>query len=231
MWIAGSSLYLLLAGIGATPVITFTYFLGSGIGTAIGATIISLIVGVFGGLPLGRKVSKLHTRLEEEAKKLMPPHEYDNNIKFWEAGDLLKIEREDSVRTRKKYFLGFNNDGEAVIADDVDVNKEKIESGDYHHEDLKDLEKIRIQDLDDYKNVTNEDRMEDLEKRKILSELDNSYYNKKLKQLAEVERQKNKELRRIHDSSDNEELSLEELDQKLLEEEGVEASQSNKVKA
>lgn len=165
---------------------------------------------------IGARLSDYHDYIVGEIEKKLPLHEYDEEVKFWELFDTLKIKREKHSRSLKRKLIGFTDQGTVIVGKNPERNlgKEEIESDNFTHEDFDDVEELRLQDLFEYENVTHDEREFNHENKRKVLKAKNSQYNETLSQLREIERQKLQALEEIYEGRSE----IEKIDEELEEE-------------
>lgn len=135
-----------------------------------------------------------HDRLEEAVRRSLPPHEFDEDVKYWERGDTFIYTKGESAPQVTTSFLAFSDEGKCIV----------------RHNDGT-LEQMHIQDLDSYENTEYVDRVEQQRQDELRAKADSSTYARMLKRRRDFERESSRALAEIIESDGG----VEELDRAL----------------
>lgn len=181
-------------------------------GSFTGMLVLETLLLTVGCAMASSKVTEVRDRLKMKEREQLDPHEYDEDVLYWEEGDPLKLKENEDDSTMDAEFIGFTDDNTVVV-----------EENNYPSDDT--LHEFSLPELESYKNEEAQDRKSEAEREQLLAKVDNSFYNEKLDQLREIrdERQKvldeinaDPELQEFEDKLDNEGRLPESTDQPEL---------------
>jgi hypothetical protein len=194
----------------AAPFASFArHIASSSVASAIIWTVVEFIVLTVVMLPLASKLSVKHDELEGKKQTLLPPHEFDEDIKYWERGDRIKYKEEGDGYYSSARFYGFTDDGTCVLRDGDDQ-----------------LFELRIQDLSGYENKVYKDRVKESRQLELKAKADNSSYSRMLNRQRQMEQNTREALTSILDGDEDGLDALDAEYERMMREQSEDAKSS-----